>query len=242
MTKVFVSNCCASLTWEKVSDSKYVCSKCRLECFLVEVPPLAAQSQTSPKQNEVERIIQACADTCPKSTFESLEQFKNHLRSYFSAATQSLRNEQLELASGYALQVAEIKKLREENEGLKINQITGGTALYIGLAERLIKGIVSAESSTCGQPTDIELKLHCIIRERDSLTIQLTAAKEAISPLAAWWSMVQAQYELEEGKPIPEDTFVLSFMGSGASAHVTAGQLNKALFQTTPPTNDKASQ
>lgn len=35
---------------------------------------------------ELEKVIEACANTCPERIFKSLEQFKNHLRHYFTAA------------------------------------------------------------------------------------------------------------------------------------------------------------
>lgn len=53
---------------------------------------------------------------------------------------------------------------------------------------------------------------------------------DSLSPLTAWWAFTQAQYQLEnDGKTIPEDAVILSFMGSGASTNVTAKQMSKAL-------------
>ena len=59
-----------------------------------------------------------------------------------------------------------------------------------------------------------------------------------LSVLQCWWAMLNVQEEWM-GTPIPEDTIILNFMGSGASCHVTAKQLNAAL-EYTPTKGDAA--
>lgn len=51
---------------------------------------------------------------------------------------------------------------------------------------------------------------------------------EGFSSLSLWWTMIEAEAELI-GKPIKDDRPILSFMGSGASHQVTAGDIRAAL-------------
>lgn len=57
---------------------------------------------------------------------------------------------------------------------------------------------------------------------------QYRAVQKTSRPLAVWWAMIEAQEELCD-TPIADETAVLTFMGSGASMNVTAGQL-RAMF------------
>ncbi|MES2729998.1 MAG: hypothetical protein V4621_07910 [Pseudomonadota bacterium] len=57
---------------------------------------------------------------------------------------------------------------------------------------------------------------------------ELRAAQKASSPFATWWAMVEAQEELA-GEIIKDEAICLTFMGSGASTTVTAGQIRKML-------------
>lgn len=49
---------------------------------------------------------------------------------------------------------------------------------------------------------------------------------KAASAFTTWWAMFEAECELA-GAPIPDHAVVIQFMGSGASSHVTAGQLRE---------------
>lgn len=72
---------------------------------------------------------------------------------------------------------------------------------------------------------------------------ELVAAQKASSPFATWWAMVEAENELA-GEIIKDDAVVLSFMGSGASMNVTAGQIRKmldAIFDCTDGEPNKKS-
>ncbi len=51
---------------------------------------------------------------------------------------------------------------------------------------------------------------------------------EGFASLSLWWTMTEAEAELI-GKPIKDDRPILSFMGSGASHQVTAGDIRAAL-------------
>lgn len=51
----------------------------------------------------------------------------------------------------------------------------------------------------------------------------------SMSLLQTWWSMVKADYDLSEGKPIPDDAIILNFSGAGASCHLTKKQMDDAL-------------
>jgi len=59
---------------------------------------------------------------------------------------------------------------------------------------------------------------------------EIAARNKALSPIACWWAMVEAQAKLSEDGPIPQDAVILHFMGSGASMQVTAQQLRDALL------------
>lgn len=66
--------------------------------------------------------------------------------------------------------------------------------------------------------------------------VRNAAVRAAAGPLSAWWAMVQAQEAMSE-KTIPDHEAILHFMGSGASAAVTAGQLRElmaAIYPTQP--------
>ena len=71
----------------------------------------------------------------------------------------------------------------------------------------------------------------------NELEAEIAARAKALSPLACWWAMVEAQSELSEDGPIPPDAVVLHFMGSGASTQLTAQQMRAALL----PDNAKLS-
>ena len=64
----------------------------------------------------------------------------------------------------------------------------------------------------------------------NELEAEIAARNKALSPLACWWAMVEAQAELSEDGPIPPDAVVLHFMGSGASTQLTAQQMRDALL------------
>lgn len=64
----------------------------------------------------------------------------------------------------------------------------------------------------------------------DEVDAEIAARNKALSPLACWWAMVEAQAELSEDGPIPPDAVVLHFMGSGASTQLTAQQMRAALL------------
>lgn len=59
----------------------------------------------------------------------------------------------------------------------------------------------------------------------DEQELKINALVDAISPVAMWWLMVQADSTLCGEEPIADDAVILHFMGSGASTRVTAGQL-----------------
>lgn len=52
--------------------------------------------------------------------------------------------------------------------------------------------------------------------------------EQGMAALRMWWAMHEAQWETFENTPA-DDAVILSFMGSGASTLVTAGQLRAAL-------------
>lgn len=62
------------------------------------------------------------------------------------------------------------------------------------------------------------------------------AIRAAAAPLELWWAMLQAENELV-GEPLADAAPVLSFMGSGCSTLVTAGQL-RALFAAIYPISE----
>jgi hypothetical protein len=58
-------------------------------------------------------------------------------------------------------------------------------AIYRALCRRLIARIAEADAPTCAEPIDLELKLHCIILERNKLRSSLTASEKLVADLKA---------------------------------------------------------
>lgn len=63
--------------------------------------------------------------------------------------------------------------------------------------------------------------------------------KTAQGLFSCWWAMVEAQIEIEEKPPIPDDAVVLHFMESGASCQVYAKNIRDIIasfpVEETPP-------
>lgn len=53
-------------------------------------------------------------------------------------------------------------------------------AMFGALCRRLIARIAEADAPNCAEPIDLELKLHCIILERNELRSSLTARDELL--------------------------------------------------------------
>lgn len=67
-------------------------------------------------------------------------------------------------------------------------------------------------------------KLSAVQPSRDS------GLREAgLDAIRQWWTLVEAQAELSEDGPLEDGNIALHFMGSGASASVTVGQVRAAL-------------
>ena len=71
--------------------------------------------------------------------------------------------------------ISDYRALLSERDRLQTEAVAN--AMFRGLCRRLIARIAEADAPNCAEPTDLDLKLHCIILDRDRLQRELDAAR-----------------------------------------------------------------